>query len=48
MKYVKPEMEILKFEIEDVICASVGGTYEGGDGNETGVSGSWAPQSPAN
>lgn len=48
MLYEKPNMEIIEFKSEDVICASVGGTYEGGDGNETGVSGSWAPHPPAN
>ncbi len=44
MLYEKPIMEILKNEAEDVICASNGGTYEGG--NDSPVGGSWV--TPAN
>lgn len=46
MLYQKPKMEILKIEVADVICASVGGIYE--DGNESQVGGSWVPQPPTN
>lgn len=42
MLYQKPTMEILKFETEDVICASIGGNYDGTDGNESNAGNSWA------
>ena len=41
MLYQKPIMEILNFKTVDVICASVGETYEGNDGNISSVGGSW-------
>ena len=43
MLYQKPIMEILKFETEDVICASVGGNHDGEnpDPNSSDVSGVW-------
>ena len=48
MLYQKPILEILELKRENVICASVGGVYEGGDGNESGASGSWISQPSIN
>lgn len=45
MLYQIPKMEILKFETEDVICASVGGYHDPenpGEG-ESNAGNSWAP-----
>ena len=39
MLYQKPTLEILQTETGDVICASNGGTYEGG--NDSPVGGPW-------
>lgn len=44
MLYQEPEMEVLKWKINDVICASIVDDYKGNDGNESGVPGSWVPQ----
>lgn len=46
MLYVKPMLEITKFEQSDVICSSIGGNtnYNGNDGNDSNVSGNWNPQ----
>lgn len=48
MKYKNPSIEILEFEISDVICASglMGGDDDfhedgNGDGNSTGTGGVW-------
>lgn len=43
MLYQEPKMEILKLVTENVICASIGETYEGEDGNSSSGSGSWLP-----
>ena len=40
MLYQKPKMEILKFEIQDVICASI--VTPDIPEDETGAGGSWA------
>lgn len=42
MLYDKPEMEILEVGRPDVICTSIGDTYDGKDGNDSPVGGSWA------
>lgn len=42
MLYHKPIFEILETETEDVICASIGGDYNGtDDGNHSSAEGSW-------
>lgn len=50
MLYQKPIMEILRFETRDVICASIDDYHDGNNpgGDQSGVSGSWIPQTPIN
>ena len=46
MLYEKPIMEILIFDVKDVVCTSgvtVNGTYDGEDGNGSSGSGAWYP-----
>ncbi len=47
MKYVIPEMEILKLDVYDVICVSGDGIIPGGDGDLEGSGGGAdAPETP--
>jgi hypothetical protein len=44
MLYQNPYLEIVVFETEDVICASIGGDHDPDNpgGDQSGAGGSWA------
>lgn len=43
MKYIKPELEILEYKIEDIMCASGIGDAGSAGGVGTDTDASWKP-----